>query len=68
MPPTSLVPSPEQLAQYQRISMELPGLVVRAADHEKQREFYYAITSLISGTVLAQPFLNSDIIGTLARL
>jgi len=48
--------------------MELPGLVVRAADHEKQREFYYAITSLISGTVLAQPFLNSDIIGTLARL
>jgi hypothetical protein len=42
----SLVPSPEQLEQFQRVDPALPALVLQARDRELQREFRYAAIAL----------------------
>ncbi len=49
---TAVVLSPEQLLQYGKVDPSLPGLVVRARDHELQREFLYAIGSLTAGVIM----------------
>lgn len=48
---TSLVFSPDQLAEYALVNQNLPALVVKARDDELRREFTYAVLSLISGVV-----------------
>ena len=48
---TSLVLSPEQLAEYARVSSDLPALVVKARSDELTRQFTYAVLSLLSGIV-----------------
>jgi hypothetical protein len=42
----SLVPSPEQLKQFQAINPELPALLFQARDRELHREFIYAAIAL----------------------
>ena len=47
----SLVLNPEQLAEYARVSPELPALVVKGRNAELRRQFVYAVLSLLSGVV-----------------
>src|SRR5215831_18408373 len=48
----SLLPNPEQLELYARLSPELPPLVLKAADNEQEREYRYAVVSLLTGSIL----------------
>jgi hypothetical protein len=49
----SLVPSPEQLEQFQKLDPALPALVLHARDRELQREFIYAAMALgVAGLAL----------------
>jgi hypothetical protein len=42
----SLVPSPEQLEQFQKVNPTLPAQVLQARDRELHREFLYAAIAL----------------------
>jgi hypothetical protein len=53
MPPkTSLIPSPQQLAAYKQVDSRLPELIVQVADHDTQRDFWYALAGMGSSALL----------------
>ncbi len=46
---TSLILSPEQLAEFAKVDPSLPALVIEARNAELRRQFTYALTALAGG-------------------
>ncbi len=51
--PPAVVPNPELLEAYGRVSPDLPALVVKEWGHRHRRSFIYATTSLVGGILVA---------------
>jgi predicted benzoate:H+ symporter BenE len=56
---TSLVLSPEQLAEFGKVDSALPALVIENRNAELQREYRYAMGSLAGGVLVTFGILGS---------
>ena len=57
----SLVLSPEQLAEFARVDLTLPRLVIEARNTELRRRFTYALLSLLAGVLVVFAILGTFI-------